>query len=90
MRPLPARRHHPPVGATTFFRRRPHLSQGYVSWNWAAPFGLGCNTIFVNGCSTICFASSVIGAAKVREVRDMVDVMLRELMESEEAAGKKQ
>ena len=33
-----------------------HPDAGCIGWNWGAPFQLGCNCIYVNGRTCICFA----------------------------------
>src|SRR5262249_48897202 len=46
---------------------------GFISWNWAAPFGLGFNTIQVNGRTCISLSSSVLGLDRLRAMRDHVE-----------------
>lgn len=53
---------------------------GFFSWNWAAPFKLGFNTINVNGKTCICLSSSVLGLDTLRAVRDHAQTTLRQLM----------
>src|SRR4051812_18785921 len=52
----------------------------FVSWNWAAPFGLGFNTIQVNGRTCISLSSSVLGLDTLRALRDHVETTLRHVM----------
>jgi hypothetical protein len=54
---------------------------GCRSWNWAAPFKLGFNTINVNGRTCICLASIVLGLERLRAFRDHVETTLRHIME---------
>lgn len=62
--------------------RTVHPDAGCVGWNWGAPFKLGCNAIFVNGRTCICFASSVLADDELRAVRDhargLLDGFVRE------------
>ena len=50
-----------------------------IGWNWGAPFKLGCNCIFVNGRTCICFASSVLSTETLRAIRDHAQDTLLEL-----------
>ena len=43
-----------------------HPEAKAVSWNWTGPGKLDCNTISVNGCTSITLASTVMGIEKVR------------------------
>ena len=54
-----------------------HEDAGCIGWNWGAPFGLGCNCIFVNGRTCMCFASSVLGEEQLAAVRDHAEGVLR-------------
>jgi len=54
---------------------------GCVSFNWAAPFYIGLNTISVNGRTCFSVASSVLGLDKVRAVRDETCRILTEIVE---------
>ena len=51
-------------------RRKIHPDAGCVGWNWGAPFKLGCNCIFINGRTCICFASCVLNREILRAIRD--------------------
>jgi hypothetical protein len=51
-----------------------------ISWNWAAPFGLGFNTIQVNGRTCISLSSSVLGLDALQAMRDHVKATLRDFM----------
>jgi hypothetical protein len=60
--------------------RELHPDSGFVSYNWAAPFRLGYNTVCVNGRTTICFASSHMSLKKLRLIRDHVHDSFRKIM----------
>ena len=49
-----------------------------------APFKLGCNCIFVNGRTCICFASSVLSRETLRAIRDHAQETLLELAATNE------
>lgn len=61
--------------------RNVHKDSGFYSWNWGAPFGLGFNTICVNGVTTITCASSYLGLPTLRAVRDCAEAKLRLIMD---------
>jgi hypothetical protein len=61
--------------------RSVHPDADFVSWNWGAPFGLGFNTICVNGATTITCASSFLGLPALRAVRDSAEAKLRLIMD---------
>jgi hypothetical protein len=61
--------------------RTVHPESGFFSWNWAAPFKLGFNTINVNGKTCICLSSSVLGLEALRAVRDHTEGTLRQIMD---------
>jgi hypothetical protein len=52
----------------------------FISWNWAAPFGLGFNTIQVNGRTCVSLSSSVLGLDALQAMRDHVKATLRDFM----------
>ena len=60
-------------------RREIHPDAGCVGWNWGAPFKLGCNCIFINGRTCICFASCVLNREILRAIRDHAQETLMEL-----------
>lgn len=47
-----------------------HPEAKAVSWNWTGPGKLDCNTISVNGCTSITLASTVMGIEKVTSIRN--------------------
>merc|ERR1711865_1261927 len=51
-------------------------ASGIVSWNWCAPYYLGCNTICVNGRNSIALASLVIGQELLDSVRNQMWIPL--------------
>lgn len=61
--------------------RTVHAGAECIGWNWGAPFGLGCNCIYVNGRTCICFATSVLGREKLALIRDHAYQVLRGYME---------
>jgi len=53
-----------------------HPEAKAVSWNWTGPGKLDCNTISVNGCTSITLASTVMGIEKVTSIRnEMKDII---------------
>ena len=46
-------------------------SLGLVSWNWCAPFFLGCNCININGKTCCAIASGFLGGKTVERIRDV-------------------
>merc|ERR1711998_525782 len=61
--------------------REMHPAAKAVSWNWTGPGKLDCNTISVNGCTSITLASTVMGIQKVTQIRDDVKSMIAEFSE---------
>jgi hypothetical protein len=59
--------------------RAVHEDAGCVGWNWGAPFKLGCNCIYINGRTCICFASCVLDRETLRAIRDHAQAALLEL-----------
>jgi len=55
-----------------------HPDSQLVSWNWTGPGKLDCNTISVNGCTSITLASTLMGMDKVTQIRDDVKAMIDE------------
>ena len=71
-------------GPSIFFNnyglRTFHPDSGIVSWNWCAPYYLGCNTICVNGNNSIALASLVLGQERLDMIRDQMWVEMKRLM----------
>ena len=59
-------------------KRNMHMESKLVSWNWSGPGKLNCNTISVNGCTSITFASTLIGVDLLTKIRDDVKKMIKE------------
>lgn len=59
-----------------------HPEAKAVSWNWTGPGKLDCNTISVNGCTSITLASTVMGIEKVTAVRDEMHKIIGEFVEA--------
>ena len=53
---------------------------GFDAWNWNAPIWLGVNTINVNGKTTTLVGSCMFGYDLVTELRDHMEITLREIM----------
>jgi len=73
-------------GPSVFFNnyglRTFHSASGIVSWNWCAPYYLGCNTICVNGRNSIALASLVIGQELLDSVRNQMWIEMKKIMDS--------
>ena len=59
-----------------------HPEAKAVSWNWTGPGKLDCNTISVNGCTSITLASTVMGIEKVTAVRDEMHKIIGDFVEA--------
>jgi hypothetical protein len=62
--------------------RHIHPDAELHSYNWAAPFQLGFNTLNINGKTCTCFASSHLSLPKLRKCRDHVLELFEELSKS--------
>ena len=51
------------------------------SWNWVAPFYLGCNCIQVNGKTCIGLATSFIGMENVTSIRNRMEINLQQFIQ---------
>jgi hypothetical protein len=51
------------------------------TWNWAAPFYLGCNCINVNGKTCIVLSTSFIGGENLIKIRDQMEININNLIQ---------
>lgn len=58
-----------------------HPEAKAVSWNWTGPGKLDCNTISVNGCTSITLASTVMGIEKVTAIRNEMKMIIDAIVE---------
>ena len=88
--PPPPARYYPHdigiFGPSVFFNnygiRSFHEKAGLVSWNWCAPYYLGCNSICVNGKNSIALASLVLGQEILDMIRDQMWIEMKRIMKS--------
>jgi hypothetical protein len=67
--------------------REMHPSAKAVSWNWTGPGKLDCNTISVNGCTSITLASTLMGLDHVTEIRDEMHTILKDFVTKNQASA---
>lgn len=53
-----------------------HADAGFKSWNWGAPFGMGFNTINVNGRISLCVATSRFNMDDLEKYRANIKVII--------------
>ena len=58
-----------------------HPEAKAVSWNWTGPGKLDCNTISVDGCTSITLASTVMGIEKVTAIRNEMKMIIDAIVE---------
>ena len=56
-----------------------HPDAGFKSWNWGAPFGMGFNTINVNGRISLCVASARFNMEEIERFRSNVKKITDEM-----------
>ena len=66
--------------------REMHPAAKAVSWNWTGPGKLDCNTISVNGCTSITLASTLMGLDRVTAIRDEMHAILKDFVAKNQAA----
>ena len=66
--------------------REMHPLAKAVSWNWTGPGKLDCNTISVNGCTSVTLASTLMGLAHVTAIRDEMHAIIADLVAKNQAA----
>ena len=71
-------------GPSVFFNnyglRQINEDMGIVSWNWCAPYYLGCNAICINGKNSIALASLCLSRETVGLIRDQMEIEMRRMM----------
>ena len=60
--------------------REMHPAAKAVSWNWTGPGKLDCNTISVNGCTSITLASTLMGVEHVTRIRDEMQAIIADFV----------
>ena len=51
-----------------------------LTWNWVAPFYLGCNCVNVNGRTNIGFATGFIGGQNLKAIRNQMEINIQTLV----------
>jgi hypothetical protein len=73
-------------GPSVFFNnyglRSFHEDSGLVSWNWCAPYYLGCNSICVDGKNSIALATLVLGQDVLNQIRDQMWIEMKRIMKA--------
>ena len=57
-----------------------HPDAGMMYWNWAAPFGIGWNTVNIDGMMSFTFASSLYTASQVQQVKQHTERLIRDVI----------
>jgi hypothetical protein len=56
-----------------------HKDAGFKSWNWGAPFGMGFNTINVNGRVSLCVATARFNMEELERYRSNIQKIATEI-----------
>lgn len=72
------------TGPSVFFNnygiRQMNQDAGVLTWNWVAPFYLGCNCVNVNGRTNIGFATAFIGGKNLTAIRNQMEINVKKLI----------
>ena len=71
-------------GPSVFFNnyglRSMNENANVLTWNWVAPFYLGCNCVNVNGRTNIGFATGFIGGQNLKAIRNQMEINIQTLV----------